>query len=275
VRSRQRRRTRGARIVVVLARLVSLPCLAALLAAALLGAEVERVTAGQTPPQRTGDGVGDRPVLDDRIVGVAHNAGDSVEASYRAVAHGADAVEVDVRTLGGTLIASHDRQVPGIGRLVFRGPALAEVWDVLALRETVLLHLKERSEQMLERLAAFAASHAPRRLIVQSDDPGTLRAAQRALPDARRLLLVLDGQDLARVGNDPQMLGSVHGVSVREDLLSRSVHRRFEQRGLLTYAWTVNEEHRLRELAAGGLDGVITDRLDLLRLVGHRSAAPG
>ena len=41
-------------------------------------------------------------------------------------------------------------------------------------------------------------------------------------------------------------------------------------RNLKIHAWTVNDEARMRELAAAGIDGIITDRPDVLaRILGR------
>jgi glycerophosphoryl diester phosphodiesterase len=41
-------------------------------------------------------------------------------------------------------------------------------------------------------------------------------------------------------------------------------------RGLKTHVWTINDEARMRELIAAGIDGIITDRPDvLLKVLGR------
>ena len=35
-----------------------------------------------------------------------------------------------------------------------------------------------------------------------------------------------------------------------------------------TFAWVVNDETRMNQLVARGIDGIITDRLDIMRLLG-------
>jgi glycerophosphoryl diester phosphodiesterase len=57
-------------------------------------------------------------------------------------------------------------------------------------------------------------------------------------------------------------------VSVRESLLSASAQAWFERRGLLTFAWVVNDESRMNQLVARGIDGLIADRLDIMQLLG-------
>ncbi len=90
-----------------------------------------------------------------RVIGVAHNAGDDLRSATRAVAYGADAIEIDVRSAGSDLLASHDAPVPFLQELVFRGPSFSDAWEVARLQDTVLLHLKERSPRYLDDVRAF------------------------------------------------------------------------------------------------------------------------
>ena len=39
--------------------------------------------------------------------------------------------------------------------------------------------------------------------------------------------------------------------------------------GCLTFAWPVNDERRMNQLVARGIDGLITDRFDVMRLLGE------
>ncbi len=65
----------------------------------------------------------------------------------------------------------------------------------------------------------------------------------------------------------------IDGVGVRERLLSRGAQAWLERRGLLTFAWTVNDERRMNELVGQGVDGLITDRLDMMELLGENGKA--
>lgn len=257
------------RLVYVVARVISVLCLFVLGVAAVFDARVERFTAGRVPSQFA-ERLDDALTGDYRkVLGVAHNAGDDLGAATKAVAYGVDAIEIDIRSSGGELFASHDAPVPFLEDVVFQGPSLREAWEVAQLRDTVLLHLKEGSPRYLARVRDFLASRPRRRTIVQTDDPQTLGAVRRSVPWAQRLLLVLDRQDLQGLRADEALLGTIDGVSVRESLLSQPIHAWLERRGLLTFAWTVDEERRMNELVAGGIDGLITDRLDIMQLLGE------
>jgi glycerophosphoryl diester phosphodiesterase len=255
-------------LVFVLARVVSVLCLLTLAVVAAFDTQAARFTSGTIPAQ-----FADR--LDGRlkgdyedVTGVAHNAGDDLRAATRAVAYGADAIEIDVRSVNGELFASHDAPVPLLEDLVFHGPSLRDAWVVARLDTTVLLHLKQGSRRYLDELQSFLHARALQRTIVQTKNPGTLRTLRQTMPSVQRLLLIFTAKELAALRADEQLLTVIDGVSVRESLLSASVQAWFERRGLLTFAWVVNDESRMNQLVARGIDGLITDRLDIMQLLG-------
>jgi glycerophosphoryl diester phosphodiesterase len=258
-----------ARLVFLVSRAVSVLCVVTLLVAAVFDAQAARSTAGRAPAEfakRLDPGLTGHY---GRVIGVAHNAGDDTGAATRAVAYGADAIEIDVRSSGGELFASHDAPIPLLEDVFFRGPSLGEAWRVAQLRGTVLLHLKEHSPAYLERVRAFLLAHPRRRVIIQTARPSTLRWARRRLPFATRLLLVFDARRARALRTDPRLLADADGVSARESLLTRGLLAWLRRRHLTTFAWTVDDEARLNQLVARGVGGVITDRLDIMRLLGR------
>jgi len=261
--------------VFVISRVVSVLCVVALAAFVVFDASVARYTAGRVPAEfakRLDVDLADRYT---DVTGVAHNAGDDLGAATEAVAYGVDAIEIDVRSAGGELFASHDAPVPFLEDLVFRGPSLREAWQVAQLRDTVLLHLKESSPRFLIQVRDFLASRPLRRVIAQTDNRDALLALRRTIPRVQRLLLLLNAQDLERLRGDTELLGTIDGVSVEQSLLSAPAQAWLERRGLLTFAWPVNDERRMNELVARGIDGLITDRFDVMRLLGVGGAPTG
>jgi glycerophosphoryl diester phosphodiesterase len=111
-------------------------------------------------------------------------------------------------------------------------------------------------------------------VIVQTHKVQTLRVLRRTIPSAQRLLLIFNGRELADLRRDSDALAVIDGVSVRENLLSATSQSWLERRGLLTFAWTVNDERRMNELVARGVDGLITERLDMMRLLGEGQRRP-
>jgi glycerophosphoryl diester phosphodiesterase len=256
------------RAVVIVSRLVSIACVVVLCGFAVFDAQAERVTAGRTPSEfeRRLD-----PRLTDRYtsaLGVAHNAGDELSTATEAAAYGAGAIEIDVRSDGGELFASHDAPLPFLEDVVFRGPSLQQAWDVAQLRPTVLLHLKEHSPTYLAHVRDFLLAQPRRHVIVQTDDRASLLWLQRELPWTQRLLLVLRAGQLDELRSDARLRGAIDGVSVRNRVATRPVLGWLQRRHLTTFVWTVNDETRMNDLLAHGIDGLITDRLDIMRLLG-------
>lgn len=257
------------RAIAILAWIVSAVCVLMLASLVVFDAQAERFTAGQTPRQFSKALEAD--LRDDYagIVGVAHNAGDDLQAAYRAAAYGVDAIEIDVTSVGGELHASHDAPIPLVDTLLFRGPELEEAWNAAALRRVVVLDLKESSPGYLREVARFLATHTGPRVIIQTRNPESLRVVARTVPLAERLLLVFDEEDLRAVREDRALREAIDGVSVRDRLLTEPEHRWLEDQGLKTFAWTVNDEERMNELTERGIDGLITDRLDIMALLGE------
>lgn len=261
------------RLVLVAAQLVSAACVALLALLVIFDASAERITAGRTPAEfsaRLDQTL--LPDYDDTTV-IAHNAGDAIAPATKAVAWGTDAVEIDVHSTGGELFASHDAPIAGLEDLVFRGPTLAAAWNVARLRGTVLLHLKEHSPRYLRAVHAFLATHRIRREIVQTYDPGTLRKLRRTDPRVTRLLLVFHASDIDRLRGDPELVRLIDGVSIRDGVLSGRVLAWLKRERLQTFVWTVNDERRMNQLVRAGVNGLITERLDIMRLLGTGRAA--
>jgi glycerophosphoryl diester phosphodiesterase len=199
------------RAVAVVSRLVCALCVLVLCGFAVFDAQAERITAGRNPREfarRLEPGLGHGYAS---AIGVAHNAGDDLGTATEAAAYGADAIEIDVRSDGGELFASHDAPLPGLEDVVFRGPSLQQAWDIAQLRGTVLLHLK---------------------------------------------------------GRDRPLRAAIDGVSVHNRLATLPLLAWLEHRRLTTFVWTVNDEARMNELLAHGVHGLISDRLDIVRLLG-------
>jgi glycerophosphoryl diester phosphodiesterase len=197
---------------------------------------------------------------------VGHNLGDDLGTAEDAVAYGVGAVEIDVRDVDGSLSASHDPPLPVLEDIGFRRPSLSRSWPIAALLPTVLLHLKDHSDGFVARVAQFVAQRPPRRLVIQATSLATLASVRRRIPQAERLLLIFNAEQLASVRRSTTVDGVVDGLSVRESLLTPGVQQWVRRSGLRLFAWTVNDLPRLEQLVAHGLDGVMTDSLDLMRL---------
>ncbi len=196
---------------------------------------------------------------------VAHNAGDDLPSASRAVAARTGAVEIDVRSVEGELLASHDAPSPLLEDVAFHPPTLRQAWKIASRRPAVLLHLKQTSGSYLRAVRAFARAQPPRRFLVQSADVASLRWIGSALPGTERLLLLFDAGDVANLQAQLPSNGSIDGVSMRDSLATSPVLAWLRAHGLRTFVWSVDDPARVAQLARAGVDGIITDRLDVMR----------
>lgn len=232
----------------------------------------ERYLSGVQPYQFIGEL--DADLLDDygQVFGVAHNSGDSVAATRKAMRNGADIIEIDVISIGSALYAGHDRPVPFIGSHVFRGPRLDAVWAVAGDAEVIKLDLKQTSPAYVDRVIGFLRAQEDRPLIVSSRSVDVLARFAAEYPEAIRLLSIKTDPALTALREDERGLDIIDGVSIRHDLLNRDAASWFEERGYLVLAWTVNDLGRVNELVELGVDAITTENLAILQLLGsHRT----
>ena len=228
----------------------------------------ERYTAGETPQQfhRSLDS----RLLDDYsgVFGIAHNSGDSLAATREALAHGADVIEIDVVSLNGELWAGHDSPLPLLGKRFFRGPRLANVWAEATSADFVKLDLKETSRGFLRLLISFLDNHRDHEVAVATGSADTLRILRAEAPHAIRILSVPRPETIDELKRDPELIRLIDGVTIRESALDDKRARWLEERRLLVVAWTVNDAERMNELVHLGVDGLTTDNLAIMELLG-------
>lgn len=187
-------------------------------------------------------------------------------------AAGATFFEADLQVSPLGLLVSHYFPVPGSrGRLLQdhwrlrtagREPLLDDVLAQVPAGARVVLDLKEtrtaRRAQLVEQVTTLGGRD---RLAVSSplvEDLAPLRRAGfetwRTLKNRRALQAALAGID------EP-------AVSVRHTLLDAAALRRLHEVVPTVIAWTVNSSRRAAQLRDWGVDGVTTDRLEVLRLL--------
>lgn len=198
----------------------------------------------------------------------------SLTAFERAVADGADGVELDVRaTADGVPVVLHDRglerttsgrgPVDGLTmaqlRTVAAGdgrpvPTLSAVLDVLAGRLELDLEIKQVGieGEVLGALAAFSTT----RWVISSFEWGVLRAV-RSKAAAAAVWPLASVADEALFGAATELGGE--GVALRAGVVTEEVVERCRGMGLRVMAWTVNEVGEARRLRDAGVDVVCTD----------------
>lgn len=194
-----------------------------------------------------------------------------------AVRLGADGVELDVRrTADGALALHHDAVVEGAGVLadltVDQLPApIALLGAALDLLVGHLVNIEVKNlafepgfdpaELTARQVAALLAERSYRdKVVVSSFSVATLEAVSVSDPDIPLGLLTTASYDqdkaLAQVvGRGWSALHPQH-EAVTAELVQRA-----HSRGVAINTWTVNDRGRVRDLAAMGVDAIITDRL--------------
>ena len=153
-----------------------------------------------------------------------------------------------------------------------RVPRLEEVLDLVARHEAVGVNIEiktfpDRPGQTWppERFARILVPLIQKRglvsrVVVQSFDPRALRAVA-ALSSRITLAALADRREQF----EPLLKNtSARILSPRHTELRRQDVAAFQARKVRVIPWTVNAPSRMRELIAWGVDGIITDRPDLL-----------
>jgi glycerophosphoryl diester phosphodiesterase len=224
------------------------------------------------------------------IANIGHRGAASLEPENtlrsfrRAAAEGADAIELDLRlTRDGCLVILHDADVnrttngsgsvasmtldeikrldAGLGERI---PSFEEVLEATELP----IHAELKTVETAEPLAALIRE---RRLAARvtpiSFDLGALRRVKLSLPDLPvGLILSCASHSIveARSVNAFQ-------VSPRAAYLDAAKVEGYRRAGFRVTTWTVNEPEEMRRVLGLGVDGIVTDRPDLLSGVGTRA----
>ena len=179
-------------------------------------------------------------------------------AFERAIELGADFVELDVHAdLAGRLVVTHGRPRPGR-----EYPRLEEALDLMRGRIPVMIELKTPARYRRHDVVARAV-----RLMSRDD---VLVCFQRAaLDEARSMRRGL--QTVQHVGYGVSIRAAARGAWAAGFADGRVTRRGIAtalRLGLVPLVYTVNDEARMRELAAAGVAGLFTDRPErALRLV--------
>lgn len=203
----------------------------------------------------------------------ADEAENTLPAFERAIADGADFLELDVQaSADGELVVFHDldldRLTPLRGPLRRRSrdelrevgvPVLEEVVELACGRIGLMVELKSPHLYRRHELPARAARLLGDDDVVLSFERRALLAAHEAAPRLRLLQHVGYGVSIRAAARYAWAVG-FHDPRVTRRGLARATGL-----GLRTTVYTVNEPARMRELAALGVDGIFSDRPRLLR----------
>jgi glycerophosphoryl diester phosphodiesterase len=180
----------------------------------------------------------------------------TLPAFERAIEIGAHYVELDVHAdAEGRLVITHEQ--PRQGR---RYPTLEEALDLMRGRIGVMVELKAPNRYRRHDVVARAV-----RLLSEAD---ALVCFQRApLEEARRLRPGLRTVQHVGFAVSIRAAHAAWAAGFNDGRVTPRGVRAALRLGLLPLVYTVNDERRMRELAAAGAAGIFTDRPELaLRL---------
>jgi glycerophosphoryl diester phosphodiesterase len=199
----------------------------------------------------------------------------SVDAFEYALQQGCDGFEFDVRhTRDGHNVLWHDPKWHGIeiaatdfadltDRSGARIPLLEDVLSQFAQRSYLDIELKVSGNEA-SVIAAVKAQLPQRGFVVSSFYPEILTSL-RALDATLPLGFLCDREKALAVWREMP-------ISVflpQESFVRPSLIEEAHLRGLQIMTWTVNDARRMRELAAWGIDGIISDDPQLLYQTFH------
>lgn len=142
-----------------------------------------------------------------------------------------------------------------------RLPTLSEAIDLVCPKACLMIERKDGDARSLVEL--LRRKKVLDRVIVQAFDwdfIADVRKLEPALPTGLLGEKELDADKLARIRSiGPRVIGWN-----QRDLIAEGI-RAGHQAGVKVWSWTVNDAGRARDLAAAGLDGLITNHADKAR----------
>lgn len=196
----------------------------------------------------------------------------------RAAAEGADALELDLRlTHDGNIVVLHDptldRTTDGLGPvseltlaelrrfdagLGERVPTFAEVLAGTHLPVHAEIKAGEAAEPLAKAIREMGVSE---RVTPICFDLEVLRRAKRILPNQPVGLICVDvSYEIIESASST----GVEFISAQTSRLNSAKVERIRQLGLKIITWTANEPELMRRLIKLPVDGIVTDRPDLL-----------
>ena len=198
----------------------------------------------------------------------------------RALEMGSSVLELDVRkTLDGHLVVIHDRTVDrttdgegavsgktlselrsldaGLGEKI---PTLEEVIGNFSGRCGLVIELKEKGTER-QTVSLIKAHGLIKDVVVVSFIKDCLREVKTICPAVMTGLITVFGIGCVRSA----LSLSCRVVATNHRFMTRRLVSYARKNGLLVCCWTVNDTKRAERLAAIGVNGLITDKPDLLR----------
>ena len=239
--------------------------------------------------------------------GACHDAPENTLAAFHLAREmGADGVELDVQvSQDGEAVVIHNFTVDATtdGQGAVRDKTLAELKELDAgawfdarfagqriptLQEVIVevgrqlflnIELKTKmfgSTGLVSEVVRLIEDHnLVHRVIVSSFNPFALRQVKRLNPGISTGALYFFDLPGHLVRSLLMFLADPDALNPEKRLVTREYMAWAKERGYRVNAWTVDESAEMERLVALGVDGIITNRPDLLREVLERSGEPG
>ncbi|MEO8540829.1 MAG: glycerophosphodiester phosphodiesterase [bacterium] len=224
-----------------------------------------------------------RPVSAAAPLTVAHRAGNELEALRAACTAGVDLIEADVHYRHGRLEIRHFKTM-GRVPLLWDKWALKPIWTHSFQLQDLLAVAPGDCELMFDVKGGL--EHFPREIV---------RVVRELMPDREYSVCSQFWELLSAFHEDPnarivhsigskRMLRDVlprleghrsDAVSIHMKLLTPAIVEDLLRRVSLIMTWPVNREADLRRLQSWGVNGFISDNLDLLRVLVRENAESG
>lgn len=202
-----------------------------------------------------------------RAFSVAHNAGDATDIADRALAYGADVVEIDVMTRGGRLAAGHPRHLWIFSRLFLWTIPLDEAWDTASRGKAVKLDLKGSSLEYQRLLFDFL--RRDRQVVpvfAVTRHAALLKALEAHVPGVVRVLSVTE-DGLRALKADVALAKLIDGVSGHPDRFDADTIAWLRERRIVSMTSVVNSMAQADDLLRRGVNGIITDNLAIIEAI--------
>ena len=208
------------------------------------------------------------------MLAIAHNAGDDVRSAQLALQYQASVVEIDARLIDGRLRAAHSAPVSIVGEMAAQSPSISTVWPSASKAAAVNIDVKDSSAAFLQKLIAFLEAHEnpDTVVIITSRSITALERVREDYPRAVRLLSLQSAEGLHGLLKNNDTLSLIDGISVKENVLDEASARALDEQHKLVFAWVVNDLATVNRLSDWGVDGVATDNLAIMQLLGSHAA---
>jgi glycerophosphoryl diester phosphodiesterase len=211
----------------------------------------------------------------------AHAADNTIEAFEKAVAHGADGVELDVRfTADGVVMLTHDPDVGEMGPLIHHNfatirathPEIPTLDEALAVLGDLVINVEIKNSPIdpdydptheMARVVArwVTVNDIHDRVVVSSFNPDTVAAVRVADDTILTAQLVDVGFDLGKGVEAIAAAGHSWVAPYVADVVPDAMRLvdRARQAGLGVIVWTADDPDDIAVLAAAGVDGIISN----------------